>query len=206
MNQYEWLNVNDSLSKITRGMDSKSQTIVGRVVSLAKKIAKGLLYALVALVLVYFAFKAWEYTAESGQQQVTKVVQGEQSEKFTNLSKQIAAYSPLVVGSSSLQFVKRAVNEPLFQHLLGNNYQTFITALEDSVALVYVGPSIFGAGCQKSGCTLSRAAYLIDPSKGRVYAATIENGKTRYFGFTEGEAIPPAFESWATKQIAGDSK
>ena len=187
-------------------MDSKPKTIVSRVVSLAKKIAKGLLYALVALVLVYLAFKAWEYTVESGQQQATKVVQGEQSEKFTNLSKQIAAYSPLVVGSSSLQFVKRAVNEPLFQHLLGNNYQTFITALEDSVALVYVGPSIFGAGCQKSGCTLSRAAYLIDPSKGRVYAATIENGKTRYFGFTEGEAIPPAFESWATKQIAGDPK
>ena len=191
---------------MTRSMDSKPKTIVSRVVSLAKKIAKGLLYALVALVLVYLAFKAWEYTVESGQQQATKVVQGEQSEKFTNLSKQIAAYSPLVVGSSSLQFVKRAVNEPLFQHLLGNNYQTFITALEDSVALVYVGPSIFGAGCQKSGCTLSRAAYLIDPSKGRVYAATIENGKTRYFGFTEGEPIPPAFESWATKQIAGDSK
>jgi hypothetical protein len=187
-------------------MDSKPKTIVSRVVSLAKKIAKGLLYALAALVVVYLAFKAWEYSVEIGQQQATKVLQSEQSEKFTNLSKQIAAYSPLVVGSPSLQFVTRAVNEPLFQHLLGNNYQTFITALEDSVALVYVGPSIFGAGCQKSGCTLSRAAYLIDPSKGRVYAATIENGKTRYFGFTEGEAIPPAFESWATKQIAGDSK
>ena len=191
---------------MTRSMDSKPQTIVSRVVLLAKKIAKGLLYALAALVLVYLAFKAWEYTAESGQQQATKVVQGEQSEKFTNLSKQIAAYSPLVVGSSSLQFVKRAVNEPLFQHLLGSNYQTFITALEDSVALVYVGPSIFGAGCQKLGCTLSRAAYLIDPIKGRVYAATIENGKTRYFGFTEGEAIPPAFETWVAKQIAADSK
>jgi hypothetical protein len=206
MNQYECLNVNDSLLKITRGMDSKPQTIVGRAVSLAKKIAKGLLYALAALVLVYLAFKAWEYTAESGQQQATKVVQGEQSEQFTNLSKQIAAYSPLVVGSSSIQFVKRAVNEPLFQYLLGSNYQTFITAMEDGVALVYVGPSIFGAGCQKLGCTLSRAAYLIDPSKGRVYAAMIENGKMRYFGFTEGEAIPSAFESWATKQIAGDSK
>jgi hypothetical protein len=187
-------------------MDSKPQTIVSRVLILAKKIAKGLLYALAALIAVYFIFKVWEYTAESGQQQATKVVQGEQSEKFTNLSKQIVAYAPLVVGSSSIQFVKRAVNEPLFQQLLGNNYQTFITALEDSVALVYVGPSIFGAGCQKLGCTLSRAAYLIDPSKGRVYAATIENGKTTYFGFTEGEAIPPAFESWATKQIAGDSK
>jgi hypothetical protein len=187
-------------------MDSKPQTIVSRVVLLAKKIAKGLLYALAALVVVYFIFKVWEYTAESGQQQATKVLRGEQSEQFTNLSKQIATYSPLVVGGSSLQFVKRAVNEPLFQNLLGSNYQTFITAMEDSVALVYVGPSIFGAGCQKLGCTLSRAAYLIDPSKGRVYAATIENGKTQYFGFTEGEAIPLAFESWATKQIAGDSK
>jgi len=198
--------LNDSLLKMTRSMDSKPQTIVSRVVFLAKKIAKALLYALAALVVVYFIFKVWEYTAESSQQQATKVVQGEQSEQFTNLSKQIVAYSPLVVGSSSIQFVKRAVNEPLFQQLLGNNYQTFITAMEDSVALVYVGPSIFGAGCQKLGCTLSRAAYLIDPSKGRVYAAMIENGKTRYFGFTEGEAIPPAFESWATKQIAGDSK
>ncbi len=191
---------------MTRSMDSKPQTIVSRVVSLAKKIAKGLLYALATLVVIYFIFKVWELTAESGQQQATKVVQGEQSEKFTNLSKQIAPYSPLVVGSSSLQFVKRAVNEPLFQYLLGSSYQTFITALEDSTPLVYVGPSIFGAGCQKLGCTLSQAAYLIDPSKGRVYAAMIENGKTRYFGFTEGEAILPAFETWAAKQIARDSK
>jgi hypothetical protein len=175
-------------------------------VLLAKKIAKVLLYALVALITAYAIFKVWEYTAEIEQQQATRVLQSEQSEKFTNLGRQIATYSPLAVGGSSLQFVKREVNEPQFQHLLGSSYQTFITALEDSVALVYVGPSIFGSGCQKLGCTLSRAAYLIDPSKGRVYAATIENGKTRYFGFTEGEAILPAFESWATKQIAGDSK
>lgn len=191
---------------MTRSMDSKPQTIVSQVVSLAKKIAKGLLYALAALVLIYFIFKAWEYTAESGQQKATKVLQGEQSEKFANLSRQIATYSPLAVGGSSLQFVKRAVNEPQFQYLLGGSYQTFITALEDSVALVYVGPSIFGAGCQKSGCALTQAAYLIDPDKGRIYAATIENGKTRYFGFTEGEAIPAAFEGWAGKPISGNSK
>jgi len=187
-------------------MDSKPQTILSRVVLLAKKIAKGVLYALAALVLVYFIFKVWEYTAESGQQQATKVLQGEQREQFTNLSKQIATYSPLVVGSPSLQFVKRPINEPLFQYLLGSSYQTFINALEDSAPIVYVGPSIFGSGCQKLGCALSQAAYIIDPSKGRVYAATIENGKTRYFGFTEGEAILPAFETWAAKQIARDSK
>jgi hypothetical protein len=187
-------------------MDSKPQTIVGRVTILAKKIAKGLLYAFAALIVVYFIFKVWEYTAESGQQQATKVLQGEQSEQFKNLSKQIATYSPLIVGSSSLQLVKRPVNEPLFQYLLGGSYQSFMTALEDSEPLVYVGPFILGSGCQKLGCTLSRAAYLIDPSKGRVYAATIENGKTRYFGFTEGEAISPAFETWATKPIAGGSK
>jgi len=187
-------------------MDSKSQTILSRVVFLAKKVAKLLLYALATLVLIYFIFKVWEYTAESGQQEATKVLRGEQSEQFSNLSKQIATYSPLAVGSPSLQFVQRSVNEPLFQYLLGSSYQAFITALEDSVALVYVGPAIFGAGCQKLGCALSQAAYLIDPSKGRVYAATIENGKTRYFGLMEGEAIPAAFEGWAAKQIAGDSK
>jgi hypothetical protein len=187
-------------------MDSKPQMIVSRVVFLAKKIAKGLLYALAALVVVYFIFKVWEYTAESSQQQATKVLQGEQSEQFIKLSKQIAPYTPLVVGSSSLQFVKRAGNEPLFQYLLGTSYQNFITALEDSAPIVYVGPFIFASGCQKLGCTVSQAAYLIDPSKGRVYAATIENGKTRYFGFAEGEPIPPAFESWAAKPITGDSK
>lgn len=191
---------------MTRSMDSKPQTIQSRVVFLAKKIAKGLLYALAALVLVYFIFKVWEYTAESSQQEANKVLRGEQSEKFNNLSQQIATYSPLVVGSSSYQFAKRAINEPLFQYLLGSSYQNFMAALEDSLPLVYVGPAIFGSGCQKLGCALSQAAYLIDPSKGRVYAATIENGKTRYFGLTEGEAIPPAFEAWAAKQIAGDSK
>lgn len=191
---------------MTRSMDSKPQTIQSRVVFLAKKIAKGLLYALAALVLVYFAFKVWEYTAESGQKETAKVLRGEQSESITSLSRQIASYSPLVVGGSSYHFAKRALNEPLFQYLLGSSYQNFIAALEDSLPLVYVGPAIFGSGCQKSGCALSQAAYLIDPSKGRVYAALKENGKTQYFGFTEGEAILPVFEGWAAKQIAGDSK
>lgn len=198
--------MNNYLFKITPSMDSKPQTIQSRIVFLAKKIAKGLLYALAALVLIYFIFKVWEYTAESSQQKVTKVVQGEQSEKFKNLSKQIATYAPLAVGSPSYYFVKRAENEALFQNLLGSSYQNFMIALEDSAPLVYVGPIIFGSGCPKLGCMLSQAAYLIDPSKGRIYAATMEDGKTRYFGFTEGEAIPPAFEGWAAKQIVGDSK
>jgi len=101
---------------MTRSMDSKPQTILSLVTILAKKIAKGLLYAFAALIVVYFIFKVWEYTAESGQQQATKVLQGEQSEQLKNLSKQIATYSPLIVGSSSLQFVKRPVNEPLFSN------------------------------------------------------------------------------------------
>ena len=186
---------------MTRSMDIKPQMIVNQIGLLAKKIAKVLIYAFIALVLLYIAFKAWEYQAESDQQQAVKVSQTQQSENFSNGSQYVATYSPLLVGSSSLSFVQRPNNEPLFKYLFGASYPNFITALEDSASLVYVGPQILGTGCQKLGCTVSQAALVIDPSKGRIYAALIEGVKVSYFGLAEGQAVPPAFEKWASTQI-----
>ena len=191
---------------MTRSMDIKPQMIVNRVGLLAKKIAKILIYGFIALVLLYLTFKAWEYKAESDQQESVKKSQTQQSEKFANVSQYVATYSPLVVGSSSLTFVERSGNEPLFKYLLGANYQNFISALENSTPLVYVGQQILGSGCPKLGCAASQAAFVIDPSKGRIYAALIENGKTSYFGLTEGQAVPPAFEKWATTPAVEGAK
>ena len=171
--------------------------IVNQVGLLAKKIAKMLIYGFIALVLLYLIFKAWEYKAESDQQEAVKELQTQQSEKFANVSQYVATYSPLVVGSSSLTFVQRSGNEPLFKYLLGGSYQNFIGALENSASLVYVGSQILGSGCPKLGCAASQAALVIDPSKGRIYAALIEGGKKSYYGLTEGQAVPPAFEKWA---------
>ena len=47
---------------------------------------------------------------------------------------------------------------------------------------------------------------MIDPSKGRIYAALIESGKTSYFGLTEGQAVPPAFEKWASTPTVEGAK
>jgi len=187
-------------------MDIKPQMIVNRVGLFAKKIAKILIYAFIALVLLYLTFKAWEYKAESDQQESVKKSQTQQSEKFAIVSQYVATYSPLVVGSSSLTFVERSGNQPLFKYLLGANYQNFISALENSTPLVYVGQQILGSGCPKLGCAASQAALVIDPSKGRIYAALIENGKTSYFGLTEGQAVPPAFEKWATTPAVEGAK
>jgi len=186
---------------MTRSMDIKPQMIVNQVGLIAKKIAKVLIYAFIALVLLYIAFKAWEYQAESEQKQADKVSQTQHSEQFANGSQYVATYSPLLVGSSSLNFAQRPNNEPLFKYLLGASYPNFITALEDSASLVYVGPQILGTGCQKLGCAVAQAALVIDPSKGRIYAALIEGGKVSYFGLAEGQAVPPAFEKWASTQI-----
>ena len=191
---------------MTRSMDIKPQMILNQVGLLAKKIAKVLIYAFIALVLLYVAFKAWEYKTESDQQQAVKQSQTQQSEKFANGSLYVATYSPLLVGSSSLTFVQRPNNEPLFKYLLGASYANFITALEDSASLVYVGPQILGTGCQKLGCAASQAALLIDPTKGRIYAALMEGGKPSYFGLSEGQVVPPAFEKWASAQVVEGAK
>ena len=183
---------------MTRSMDIKPQMIVNQIGLLAKTIAKMLIYGFIALVLLYLTFKAWEYKAESDQQAAVKESQKQQSEKFADVSQYVATYSPLVVGSPSLTFVQRSGNEPLFKYLLGASYQNFISALENSASLVYVGSQILGSGCPKLGCAASQAAFVIDPSKGRIYAALIEGGKTNYYGLTEGQAVPPAFEKWAT--------
>jgi hypothetical protein len=191
---------------MTRSMDIKPQMILNQVGLLAKKIAKILIYGFIALVLIYLVFKAWEYKAESDQQDAVKKTQTQQSEKFANVSQYVATYSPLVVGSSSLTFVQRSGNELLFKHLLGTSYQNFISALENSASLVYVGSQILGSGCPKLGCAASQAAFVIDPSKGRIYAALIESGKTSYYGLTEGQAVPPAFEKWVSAPLAGGAK
>lgn len=200
------LNVNNRQFNMTSSMDIKPQMIVNQVALLAKKIAKLLMYALAALVLLYLAFKGWEYKEESDQQQAAKTLKIQQSENFANLTKHLATYSPLVVGSSSLNFVKRGANEPLFQYLLGGSYPKFIAALDEAYPLVYVGSQIFGSGCQKLACAVSQAAYVIDPAKGRIYAGIVEAGKPTYFGLAEGEAVPPAFKGWAVNPLAGGSK
>lgn len=182
------------------------QMIVNQIGLIAKKIIKGLIFGLIALVLLYLFFKAWEYKADSDQQQAVKALQTQQSEKFANGSQYAATYSPLVVGSSSLSFVQRTANEGLFRYLLGGSYANFINALAESSPLVYVGSQVFGSGCEKLGCSVSQAALLIDPAKGRIYAALFENGKVAYFGLAEGQAIPPAFEKWASNQIAEGAK
>jgi hypothetical protein len=187
-------------------MDIKPQMILNQVGLLAKKIAKMLIYGFIALVLLYLIFKAWEYKAESDQQEAIKESQNQQSENFANVSQYVATYSPLVVGSSSLTFVQRSGNEPLFKYLLGSSYENFISALENSAPLVYVGSQILGSGCPKLGCAASQAAFVIDPSKGRIYAAMIESGKTSYFGLTGGQAAPPAFEKWAASPAVEGAK
>jgi len=204
--RFNGLNVNNRQFNMTSSMDIKPQMIVNQVALLAKKIAKLLMYALAALVLLYLIFKGWEYKAESDQQQAAETLKIQQSEKFANLSKHSATYSPLVVGSSSLNFVKRGANESLFQYLLGDSHSKFIAALDEVFPLVYVGPQIFGSGCHKLGCIVSKAAFVIDPAKGRIYAGIIEDGKITYFGLAEGEAAPSAFEKWAVTPLAGGSK
>ena len=187
-------------------MDNKPETKLNPVGLIAKKVAKGFAYALLVLLLIYAAFKVWEYQAESDHQQTTKILNQQKYEAFLDLSKYQAAYSPLIVGGSSLAFAKLGIGESIFSNLLGVDYPVFIGSLEESAPIVYVGPQILGSGCNKSDCTVSKAAFLIDPAKGRMYAGMVTNGKSKYYGLADGEPVPVALGKWSSAEALERTK
>ena len=177
-------------------MDLSLKTLFMSIGSLGSKLLK-LLAALILLgVISYFGFKGWEYKSELDENAHHAELQAQEQKRFAVLSRHLATYAPLMVGTSSLGFIQAGNGKTTFEILMGEDYSALLTAIGKSKQMVYVGPQILGVGCASEDCLSTQAAFVIDPTLGKVYAAITEDGKPIYYGLVEGSPIPPAFEKW----------
>lgn len=170
--------------------------LVAKLKSLAKFILKAIAALLLLLVLLYAAFKAWEYHTLEGKQAEQTALQYQQKIKYGDLTKDQASYIPLMIGTSSLEYVQDRDRNFIFSYLLSADYNVFKEAMEDSAQMVYVGKQILGSGCKRQACKELEAAFVIDPETSQYFAAINQNGKVVYYGVEEGKSIPPAFTKW----------
>lgn len=180
--------------------------IVAKAKALAKIILKGIAILLALLILLYAGFKFWEYQATEGKRAEKTAFQNQQKTKFEDFIRDEISYAPLMVGTSSLEYVLRGNRDFIFSYLLAADYKAFQNAMEDSVPMIYVGKQILGSGCKKQACSEAEAAFVIDPDSGKYYAAISQDGKAVYYGVEEGKSIPAAFEKWRGSQGLGGAK
>ena len=187
-------------------MDLSLKTLLMSIGSLGSKLLKLLAFLLLLGVISYLGFKGWEYNSELDENAHKAELQTQQQKRFGILSKHLATYAPLMVGTSSLGFVQVGNGKTTFEILMGEDYSALLAALEKSKQMVYVGPQILGVGCASEDCLTTQGAFVIDSALGKVYAAITEDGKPIYYGVVDGSPIPPAFEKWNGFQKAEASK
>ena len=170
--------------------------IVAKVKALAKLILKGVAFFLILLVLLYAAFKVWEYQSIESKRSELSAFQNQQKVQYEDLTKDQVSYVPLMVGTPSLSYIQSENRSFIFSYLLSADYTVFKEAMEDSAQLVYVGKQILGSGCKRQACNELEAAFVIDPEMGQYFAAIRQNGAIIYYGLEEGRSIPLAFTKW----------
>jgi hypothetical protein len=180
--------------------------IVAKLKALAKFLLKSIAFLLALLILSYAGFKFWEYQAIQGKQAEKAAFQNRQKNKFEGFTRDEVSYAPLMVGTSSLNYVQQGNRDFIFSYLLAVNYKAFQEAMEDSAPITYVGKQILGAGCKKQACSEAESAFVIDPDSGQFFAAMTQNGKVTYYGVEEGKPIPLAFAKWHGSQAAEANK
>lgn len=180
--------------------------ILAKVKALAKLILKGIAILLALLVLFYVVFKIWEYRSNETKRSEQTALQYQQKTKYDDLIKDQVSYVPLMVGTSSLDYVLGGNRNFIFSYLLSADYPVFKEAMEDSSQMVYVGKQILGFGCKKQACNELESAFVIDPEASQYFAAISQNGKVIYYGLEEGKPIPPAFMKWRPNEGAEGAK
>jgi len=180
--------------------------IVAKLKALAKLVLKGVAILLLLLILLYAGFKIWEYQDLESKQAEKIALRHRLKVQYEDLARDQAAYAPLVVGSSSLDYIQRGNGEPIFTYLLGADFKLYQNLMEDSVPIIYVGKQILGSGCKKQGCGEGEAAFVIDLDSSKYFAAINQGGKVVFFGIEEGAPIPAAFQKWHGSQTSGDVK
>jgi hypothetical protein len=180
--------------------------IVAQVKALAKFVLKGIALLLTLLILLYAAFKLWEFQTIESKRAENVALQNRLKNQFEDLTRDQASYIPLMVGTSSLDYVQRGNGEIIFSYLLGSNYKLYQELMQDSGQIIYVGKQILGSGCKKQGCSDGEAAFVIDPESSKYYAAINQDGKVEYYGIEDGAPAPAAFQQWHGSQVSEGAK
>ena len=180
--------------------------IVAQVKALAKFLLKGIALLLALLILLYAGFKLWEYQTIESKRAENVAQQKRLKNQFEDLARDQASYIPLMVGTSSLDYVQRGNGEFIFSYLLGSNYKLYQELMEDSGQIIYVGKQVLGSGCKKQGCGDGEAAFVIDPESSKYYAAISHDGKVEYYGIDDGAPAPAAFQKWHGSQVSEGAK
>ena len=170
--------------------------MLAKVKAFAKLALRAIIALLVLLILLYAAFKAWEYRTIENKQSEKSAMQREQKIKYEDFTKDQALYVPLMVGTSSLDYVQHGSRNFIFTYLLSVDYKAFLEAMEDSAQMIYVGSQILGSGCKKQACNELEAAFVVDIESNQYFAAISQKGKIAYYGIEEGKPIPQAFMKW----------
>jgi len=184
-------------------MPKQPLSIAVKLKKLVINVIKWILYALIILVLAYASYKVWEYKGEYEGDKKAKILAKEQEIQFEDLRKNLATYAPLLVGSPSSVLATRANGKFILAYMLGADIEAFQEAFEESVPIVYVGSQILGAGCKKSDCTESNAAFVVEPATNRIYLALRKGGELTFYGLEDSKTIPLAFEKWRGFKKAG---
>jgi hypothetical protein len=197
-------------------MDKKIPTMIPKLHSLLKKVGVAMACLLIALILLYAAFKVWDHIDASEKKANVTILakakdtsltsEQKQKQKYDVLGRDLTMSLPLFVGTSSLDFVKGGNKEFIFSYLLGEDYPAFQEALGDSQSIVFAGHHIFGSGCKKQACSELKAAFLVNPNTSEFLAVILDNGKPIYYGLSEGMSVPGAFEKWMGAQAVGRAK
>ncbi len=177
-------------------MPKKIESTALKVWRLVINIVRWILYILIALVLAYVAYKAWEYKDEYEKENEAKILKKEQAIKFEDFKKNLTTYIPLLVGNPSADLIRRDNGKFILSYMLGSDIEAFQEAFKESAPIVYVGNHVLGVGCKKSDCDESDAAFVVDPTASKVYLAMNLAGKLTYYGLEDGMPIPLAFEEW----------
>ena len=187
-------------------MDKKPPKMISKVFSLLRKVFLAIVFLLILLILLYAAFKFWEYKDGIDSNAKATNLTSEKKQKYDNLSRDLTMSLPLLIGTSSLESVKGGNKGFIFSYLLGEDYPVFQEALSESAPIVFSGSQIFGSGCKKQACSELKAAFLVDPTTSEFLAVILDNGKPIYYGLTEGKPVPVAFEKWVSAQTVERTK
>lgn len=180
--------------------------MVAKVKALAKLLLKGIAFFLALLVLLYAVFKVWDYRALENKQAEQLALQNRQKIKYDDLVKDQVSYAPLMVGTSSLDYVNDGDRNFIFSYLLSADYKVFKEAMEESAQINYVGKQILGSGCKKQACNELESAFVIDAETSQYFAAISQNGTVVYYGIEEGKPIPAAFMKWQPSKVVEETK
>ena len=123
-----------------------------------------------------------------------------------NQTTQVLAVTDLTkyVGKNPSEAIHSPQVNASLKALLGSDFVTFERNIDVSSGLEQVGNSYFASGNAANLGSIEEAAFAIDISSGRSYAAILREGKTvQLYGESTADKLPETLRQWVQKRIDG---